>query len=121
MSRSRLLIEDYGGVTLVTFIDSTLLECSTVEQVGKDLYHLTDHLNKQKLVLDFSNVRLLSSHTLGILLTLYKKAKEIKGKVVLCGLRPDLMKIFTITNLVKIFEFYPTDAEALKAFGVPVS
>jgi anti-anti-sigma factor len=118
MPKDNLLIEDYAGVTLVTFNDSSILDAGVIESLGKDLYHLTDDLNKQKIVLDFTNVKFLSSQALGVLLTLHKRAVAIKGTVVLSGLKAELKKVFTLTNLDKIFKFFPNDAAALASFGV---
>ncbi len=120
MAGSRLLIEDYAGVTVVTFQDSALLDAPVIDRIGADLYALTDEQNKQKMILDFSNVKFLASHTLGVLLRLRKKSQAIDGSVVLCGLREDLMQIFTITNLDKVFEFFRDDVGALRHFKVPV-
>lgn len=120
MAASRIIVQDYAGVTVVTFNDSSILDSTVIEQLGKDLYHLTDTLNKQKLILDFTNVKFLSSQVLSLLLTLNKKAAAIKGTLLLCSLRPELMKIFTITNLDKLFKFYKDDAAALAFFNVNV-
>ncbi|MCG8405777.1 MAG: STAS domain-containing protein [Phycisphaerales bacterium] len=120
MGNSRLLIENYAGVVVVTFQDSSILDMAVIDQIGKDLYELADKQNKQKLVLDFSNVKFLASQALGVLLTLHKKCQAIKGNMVLCGLRKDLMKVFSITNLDKIFKFFPDDAAALGHFKVSV-
>lgn len=118
---SRLLIEDYAGVTVVTFTDSSILDAGTIDQIGRDLYHLTDVQNKQKLVLDFTNVKFLSSHALGVIMTLQRKCQAIKGTLVIAALRKELMKVFSLTGLDKLFKFYPTDRDALEVFGVRVS
>ncbi len=120
MAASRIVVQEYAGVTVVTFNDSSILDSATIDQLGKDLYHLTDTLNKQKLIVDFCNVKFLSSQVLGVLITLNKKAAAIKGTLVFCGLKSDLMKVFTITSLDKLFKFFPDDAAALKHFGVYV-
>jgi len=120
MANSRLVIEDYAGVTVVTFSDSSILDTATIEQLGKDLYALPDTQHKQKVVLDFSNVKFLSSQALGVLLTMQKKMAAIKGSLALVGLRQELMKVFTITSLDRLFKFFPDDAAALKSFGVHV-
>jgi anti-anti-sigma factor len=120
MANSRLLIQDYAGVTVVTFTESSILDSATIDQLGKDLYHLADTLHKQKLILDFANVKFLSSQVLGILITLNRKTAAIKGTLVLSALKPDLMKVFTITSLDKLFKFFPDDATALASFGVHV-
>jgi anti-sigma B factor antagonist len=72
------------------------------------------------MVLDFCNVKFLSSHALGILLTLNKKLAAIKGNLAICGLRSELMKVFSITSLDKMFKFFPDDAAALKSFNIHV-
>lgn len=121
MPKSITMIENYAGVTVVTIQDSAVLEAGMIEHLGQELIQLVDEQNRQKLIVDFSNVRFLSSQALGLLLTLNKKCKGINGSLALCGLRPELMKIFQITKVEKLFEFYATDAAALAAFGVRVS
>ena len=118
MSTSRLLVENYAGITLVTFTDSSILDNATIDQIGKDLYRLVDEEKKQQVIIDFANVKFLSSHALGIILTLHKKAKSVNGSLSLCGVRRELMKIFTLTDLDKIFKFYPDDKTALAAHNV---
>ena len=120
MAKARILVQSYADVTVVTFSDSSILDAATIDQIGKELYYLVDVQNKQKLILDFFNVQFLASLTLGVLLTLHKKIQSIKGTMVFCGLKKDLMKVFTITNLDKMFKFFPDDAAALKSFGVHV-
>jgi anti-anti-sigma factor len=120
LAGSRILVEDYAGVTVVTPTDGALIDSSVIDQMAKDLYHLVDVQNKQRLVVDFSNVKLLGSHALGVLLTLLGKSKQIKGKLALCGLRKELQKVFTLTGLDKQFAFYADDAAALLSFGVRV-
>lgn len=120
MAKANLLTEDYAGVLLVTFTDSSILDGAVIEQIGRELYRLTDEQHKRKLVLNFANVHLLSSHALGVLVTLHKKSKEIDGEMVFCGMKPELKKVFSITSLDKVFKFFPDDAAALASFGVRV-
>ena len=81
MAKPGILIQDYAGVSVVTFTDTSLLDAATISQLGDALYELVDKQNKQKLILDFSSVRFLSSQTLGVLLTLSKKCQAIKGRM----------------------------------------
>ncbi len=117
-SAPRLLIHPVRDVTVVTINESSILDTLQVQQIGEELYHLVDAKALRKIVLDFANVKFLSSSALGVLLTLRKKSAAIKGQIVLCGLRPDLRKVFKITNLDKLFEFHETEEQALGTFGV---
>jgi anti-anti-sigma factor len=55
---------------------------------------------------------------LGVLISLQKRARLIGGRVVLCAMRPDLMKVFQITKLDKILEFAPSEREALAKLDI---
>ena len=118
MAAGRLFIHPIRDVTVVNFNDSSILDTVQVQQIGEELYELVDAQGRRKLILDFSTVKFLSSSALGVLITLRKKSVEIKGQVLLCGLRPELRKIFKITNLEKLFEFHDTEEKALNVFGV---
>jgi anti-anti-sigma factor len=121
MTNPRFSIEDYAGVTLVTFGDHSILDSSVIQQLGRDLCGIADRQGRPQFVLNFANVKILSSHMLGILLTLLKHAETKRGGVVLCALRAELRRIFTITSLDKVFKFCADDVEGLAAFGVPIS
>jgi len=118
LSRPLLLIEDYAGVTVVTITSTSILDTTVIDHIAKELYALPDRQYKQRLVLDFSNVQFLSSQALGILITLDKKMKAIRGSFVMCGMRKELMKVFSLTKLDKLFRFYRDDTSALASFNV---
>lgn len=120
MANELFRVEDYAGVLVVKFVEHALLESMRIEQLGQGLYTLAEQGEKRRLVIDFTAVRSLSSHMLGILLKLRGKLADKQGSMALCGLRPELMKVFTITCLDKVFRFFPNDAEALASFGVRV-
>jgi anti-anti-sigma factor len=121
MTQPHFSVEDYAGVKLVKFTESAILETAAIQEMGRGLYALAEQGNKPRLVLDFSGVKILSSYMLGILLTLQGKARSNKGGLGLCGLRSELMRVFTITGLDKVFQFHSDDVEGLAAFGVPAS
>lgn len=120
MSKANLSIENYAGVTVVTFMDSSLLDSGVIDTIANELFHLVDQQNKQKIILDFSSVRMLSSQILGVLTSLHRKCEEIKASLALCGLRKELMRVFVLTGLDKLLKFYAKDADALASFGVRV-
>jgi anti-sigma B factor antagonist len=121
MTNPHFSVEDYAGILVIKFSDAAILESSAIQQIGQALYQLVERDGKSKLVLDFSGVKILSSHMLGVLLTLKGKVEKSRGAIAVCSLRAELKKVFTITSLDKLFMFYPTDVEALAAFNVTIS
>ena len=99
MPDSRLIISRTDGVTVVDFSNAPVLDVMTVMAIEKDLYALVDEQQRDKVVLDLSAVRFLASQMLGTLVALHKKASNIKGKVIVCGLTPNLLKVFRMSRL----------------------
>ena len=113
-----LNIQQFKDATVVNFGTSTILDTQLIDRMAKELYKLVDDFNRRKLVLDFGEVRFLSSSALGMLLNLRKKATSVKGQVVICSMRDDLRKVFKITRIDKLFDFYDSEEKALNAFGI---
>ena len=109
-----LVISDVYGVTNVLIEDMSLLDPISIEAMGQQLYELVDAKDKRKVIVDFHRVRHLSSQMIGVIIELHKKAQSIKGKVVLCGLKGDVRKGFTITRLDKLLHIAEDENEAAK-------
>lgn len=110
---SSLNITESEGVTLVAFRDASILDAATTQRVGRELYELIESGGHSTVVLDFVKVRFLSSQTLGVLLTLRRKADKAKVQVALARIRPELHRVFEITNLNKLFGFFDTTEDAV--------
>ena len=108
-----LHVTETDGVTVVSFANASILDVVTIQKVGGDLYKIIEDDGKRKVVLDFAEVRFLSSQALGVMLTLRRKAEKATATIAVSGLRPELARVFEITNLDKLFEFYPSSAEAI--------
>ncbi len=114
MADSNIVISEVQGVTTVTLHMSSLLDGLVIEDIGRCLFGLVEKKAIRKLIIDFRNVEFLSSSMLGILVSLQKRIAGIDGQVVLCGMRPNLMKVFQITQLDRILIFAKDESEAMK-------
>jgi anti-sigma B factor antagonist len=61
-------------------------------------------------------VEFLSSAALGKLITLDRKVKAHQGRLKLSNIRPEILEVFQITKLHKIFDIRGEEAEAVAAF-----
>ena len=118
MNEVQLVVQEIGGVTIANFGSSSILEAAVVDALGRQLLDLVENRARRKMLLDFSRVRFLSSTMLGVLLHMRKQLAAIKGRMVICGLRPELRRVFKISKLEKLFEFYDKEEQALNSFGV---
>jgi anti-sigma B factor antagonist len=115
---AKLLIHTMFDVTIVNFEEARVLDMLQIEQIGKELYRLVDEMDRKKLILDFTKVQFLSSAAVGVLIILRKKSAAIKGSLAICGMRKQLMEVFEIMKIKKLFTFCADEHEALKKLGI---
>ncbi|MFW5692971.1 MAG: STAS domain-containing protein [Thermoguttaceae bacterium] len=109
-------VNEVGDVTVVRFRDRKLIEDIRIQELGQELFGLIDSENRDKLLLNFSQVEFLSSSALGKLITLDKKMKANGGSMKLSNIRPEIFEVFNITKLDRLFDIRDDEADALAAF-----
>jgi anti-anti-sigma factor len=115
---NELIITPYKDVTVVSFQNVSVLDSVNIEALGRSLMELIEKQDTRKLVLEFTAVRFMSSQALGILLQLKKAMDPGHGRIIIAGIRPELHKVFKITNLHKMFTFHDDLDKALQEFNV---
>ena len=113
--KTYLNISDQDGVTVVRFDQALILDTYHIDEVSRQLFDLVEADNRCALVLDFSTIKMLSSQTLGVMLKMKKKLDEKDRKMVVSGIDPRLYRVFKVTNLQNIFEFFEDKDSAVKA------
>ncbi len=89
-----------------------------------DLYtapEFKQHLLKQveqgvlKIIIDFSDTTFIDSTTLGVLVGGVKRLRPLGGQLVLVCSDRNIIKIFEITGLHRVFDIHGTREDALEA------
>lgn len=70
-----------------------------------------------RMVIDLSDVGLINSTGLGMLMGCYTSAKNAEGDIKLTGINEKVKNIFIITKLITIFDVFESVQEAVDAFG----
>jgi len=109
----RIKINQSGQVTVVTFVDSKIIDEAEIQELGQELYDLVERDGRKKIVLNFSNVEFLSSAALGKLIGFDKRVKQHSAELILSNIRPEIYEVFAITKLTKLFEIKDDEADAL--------
>lgn len=112
----RINVSKLGDVSVVTFQDKKILDEAGTVELGQELFALVEHDNRKAILLDFGNVEFLSSAALGKLITLDRKVKTAKGRLKLCSIRPEILDVFHVTKLNKVFDIRADQAEGISAF-----
>ena len=102
--QSRIKVEYGMDVTLVTFNDERIVDENQIRELHESFEPVVkENLNK-KLVLNFINVKFMTSALLGLLVRIHKRVSEQGGRIQLCNLDVNLRRVFEITKLTKIFD-----------------
>jgi len=104
------------GILTIVFDDARILDETKLEQLGRDLMELLNKTTEERVILDFRNVKFMSSSMLGKLVQVHKKTVEFKVKLKLCAIDPEIRQVFKITKLDKLFDIESDEAAARAAF-----
>ena len=111
-----LSVEYIEEATVATLTDENILQAEQVQSLESTFLPLVEQNGAIRLVIDFSNVRFLTSSLLGLLIRLNKKIYENQGRLRLCSIDPKILEIFKITRLDTVFEIYSDKRQALSDF-----
>lgn len=100
---------------LVIVIENKEANLSKAEQF-KELMLQEIERGARQLIISFKNVEYLDSSFLGALVAVLKKLLPLNGKLVITELNEDILNLFTLTRLDKIFTLRSTVETSLEIF-----
>ena len=116
MNDRQLLDVQIDGDVLILRLDVVSISAmSDIEQIARLFRQSVQEHQPRHLVVDFSSVRFFSSQMLGLLVDVWRKLHDSGGTVAVCGINPQLTRVFRITNLDKLFSFYESVQQAVNA------
>ncbi|MHC4087016.1 MAG: STAS domain-containing protein [Planctomycetota bacterium] len=108
-------ITSEDSVAVVAFKTASISDVEGIATASKHIKDFVDENQPIRLIFDFSRVKFFSSLVLGVLLEIRSKLASYNGEVAISAINPQLHKVFKITNLDKIFTFFPDKEAAVSA------
>jgi len=115
--KPKVSVEYTDNATIVTFTTEKILEEKDIQVLQETIVSIVEQTERISLILDFVNVKFLSSSVLGLLIRVSKKVYENDGQLKLCNINPKIYEIFKITRLTKIFDIYPDVEGAVRGLS----
>jgi anti-sigma B factor antagonist len=116
-STSRIDVHETDGVKVVRFHDRHLFDERTVRDVAEQIAAILPNDGSPiRLVLDFTDVALISSSFLSKLILFQRRVDASRGKLRLCEMSPVLQQVFRTSNLDRLFTIDRDQRAALDAF-----
>jgi len=109
----KIAVQYIEKAIVVTLNEEKILEEMEIQALEDIIMPLISAGKPTKLVIDFSNVKFLSSAVLGLLIRISKKIYESNGQLRLCCIERNISKIFKITRLDKVFDIFEDQSEAI--------
>jgi anti-sigma B factor antagonist len=113
--KPRINVEYAENATITTFTGESILEEKDIQALRESIMSVIEQTERINLILDFCNVRFLSSSVLGLLIRISKKIYERDGQLRLCNINPKIYEAFKITRLTKIFDIYKDTEDAVES------
>ena len=88
--KPKISIEYVDKATIISFTDEKILEEQDIKELRDSIMSIVGQAERIKLILDFGNVRFLSSAVLGLLIRLSKRIYEHEGQLKLCNINPKM-------------------------------
>ena len=115
---SSLKSREEEGVLVVNFTDAKILDEARIQQIGAELMEMVAAASQnKKMLLNFHGVQFMSSAMIGKLVLLNKKAKGSEIELKFCNISPNVLEVFKITRLNKVFKILADEEKAMKAFS----
>ncbi len=100
--------------SVVSFQSASISDSEEINTISQKISDFIEKNKPSKLIFDFNQVKFFSSQVLGMLLNIRTKLSVYNGEVVIIAINPQLHRVFKITNLDKIFRFFPDVKSAIK-------
>lgn len=114
---SALKSKKIDGVRLVRFAEAQLLDEGIIQQLGTELQGIAAKAKAgQKLLLSFHRVTFMSSAMLGKLVRFSDTCSQQGAVLKICSIPPEILEVFKITNLHRMFDIEDDEESALQAF-----
>jgi anti-sigma B factor antagonist len=111
-------ISSEGDVAIVTFKKSAISNLEDISVTASHIAGFVEANHPKCVIFDFKGVKFFSSRVLGMLLETRAALASYNGEVLISAINPQLHRVFKITNLDQVFEFFP-DAESAKKAHTP--
>jgi len=105
-----------NDITVCSFDQSNKLNALISEEVKREVGKNFDKPDT-KLILDLKNIGFADSSGFGALLSIMRSAKNNSGIFRICNIAPDVMKVFRLLQLHKVFEIYDNLEDCLESFS----
>jgi len=103
-------------VYVVEIQQPRLTDESRLDEIREQILAIDKDATGVDILIDLSPVEFLSSAALGMLGMIHRKTWAAKGRLKLCGIRPEVLQVFQVTKLDSLFDIHDDRRQGLASF-----
>jgi len=88
----------------VTFAEEKIVDEEQIRKLEEALKQVIEKNKNKQLILDFTNIKLINSVLLNLLIRVRHDVHKMGGQLRLSNLAPNLRRVFDLTHLTKAFD-----------------
>jgi anti-sigma B factor antagonist len=113
----KIQVSEAEGVKVIRFHDHQLFDERTVREAADQIAAaLPNDGSPIRVVIDFSDVTLISSTFLSKLILLQRRVDGTRGRLRLCEMSPMIQQVFRTSNLDRLFKIDRDQRTAVESF-----
>jgi stage II sporulation protein AA (anti-sigma F factor antagonist) len=110
-------VTQVGTVNVVILRLPEMMDSHEFDRLNDEVLAAIGAAPQGRWVFDLANLNYMGSSSLGLMVNIRQRVKQVGGQLVLCSISPPLMKIFHTCCLERLFVIYRNREEALKKLG----
>lgn len=103
------------GDILIIYLNGEL-DHHMSKNIKEQIDYIIIRNNIKNIIFDFRNVSFMDSSGIGMIIGRYKIVKKAKGKVAVVNTNNKLKRIFDISGLFSIIDFFDNEKEAIEKY-----
>ena len=114
MSEATFHVSQIGSVNVVMLLLPEMMDSQEFDRLNEELLVAVSIAPEGHWVLDLATLNYMGSSSLGLMVNIRQRIKQVGGQLVLCNISPPLMKIFRTCCLERLFTISRTREDALQ-------
>jgi anti-anti-sigma factor len=106
------VIQDQS-VYVMKFVLPELIDTMEIDALMNEVLRALEQTARERWIMELNEVAYLGSSMLGLMVNIRERIRQADGRLVLCGLSPQLLRIFQACCLERLFTIVKTRTEAM--------
>jgi len=111
------VLTEVGAANVLSLSLPEFMDSEEFDRINEQVLQIFETHNKTYWVLDVTGLNYAGSSVLGLFVNMRQRVMSARGQLILCGLSPQLLRIFRTCCMERLFKITRTRADALKSLG----